>query len=339
MVWGVVVLAVTAAIAGTAWRYGRKDLAALAAIGLTCSVFVVVSFASVPIAHTISLSWLVTVLWVVAYLLALIVVWTAIEVVRSHALQRVLPDGLPSLKRSTALGALIAVLLVMGVVGVWGLPAQASVNAEESAQVSSLVHTVVHEIRPGKVTIRFWPTPYVDLLGPESVMDFQYGQAMLWQLTVAGFEPLLQPYFTDMSGLTYRQDPSSPTVNVIMTDHGDYADIQTVVIGTYHPPPIPLHTQILIPRAGATIRGVKAFDASATSLPRPVTRVQFVVTGGLLTDHVVGTAVPTLIGWIAKWDTATVLNGPYTVQRVATEAGGTQATSPPIAVTVDNGAT
>lgn len=234
MVWGVVVLAVTGAIASTAWRYGRKDLAVLATIGLTCSVFVVVSFSSVPSADAIPLGWLVIMLWVVAYLLALIVVWAVVEVVRSHALQKVSLKGLPSLKRSTVFGALIAVLVVMGLVGVWRLPSQASVNSEESVQVSNVVQTVARNIQPGAVTIKFWPTP---LFGNSAVNnDFEYGQAILWQLTAAGFEPLLQPYFTELTGITYPRDPSSPTVNLIMTDGGSRSHIQKVVIGTYHPP-------------------------------------------------------------------------------------------------------
>jgi hypothetical protein len=160
----------------------------------------------------------------------------------------------------------------------------------------------------------------------------QYGQAMLWQLTVAGFEPLLQPYFTEMSGITYPRDPSSSTVNVIMTDHGNFAHIQKVVIGTYHPA-IPLHTQTLIPRTGATPKGSKIIVAWAVSSPRPVTGVQFVVTGGSLTDRVVGTAVRTPFGWTAIWDTTTIPNGVYTLQSVATEAGGATAMSRPIDMT------
>jgi hypothetical protein len=336
--WGVVVLAVTAAIASTAWRYGRRDLAVLATIGLTCSVFVVVSFAAVPSAHTGSLLWLVTMLWVVADLLALIVVWAVIEVVRSHALQKVSLKGLPSLKRSTVFGALIAALLVMGLVGVWRLPSQASVNSEESAQVSNVVQTVARNIQPGAVTIKFWPTPYLYFLNSASYMDFEYGQAILWQLTAAGFEPLLQPYFTELSGITYPRDPSSPTVNVIMTEGGSRSHIQKVVIGTYHPPPVPLHIQIATPRTGATLRGSKILDALPAGGTH-VTGVQFVVTGRSLTDHVVGTAIRTRIGWLATWDTTTIPNGAYTLQSVATETGGTTAMSSPIDVTVDNGAT
>ena len=337
VVWGVVVLVVTGAIASTAWRFGRKDLAALATIGLTCSVFVVVSFASVPSAHTIPLGWLSIMLWVVAYLLALIVVWAVVEVFRSHALQNVSLKGLPSLKRAALFGAFIAVLLVMGLAGVWRLPSQASVNSEESVQVSNVVQTVARNIQRGAVTIKFWPAPAFYFGNSAVNNDFEYGQAILWQLTAAGFEPLLQPYFTELTGITYPRDPSSPTVNLIMTYDGSRSHIQKVVIGTYHPPATPLQTRVVIPKTGAILRGSSFLGALSTGGTH-VTGVQFVVTGGSLTDHVVGTATRNPYGWLARWDTTTAPNGAYTLQSVATETGGTTAMSPPIDVTVDNGA-
>ena len=49
--------------------------------------------------------------------------------------------------------------------------------------------------------------------------------------------------------------------------------------------------------------------------------------------------VATIYGWIAFWNTTPVANGPYTLQSVATETGGTTAMSPPIDVTVANGET
>jgi hypothetical protein len=51
---------------------------------------------------------------------------------------------------------------------------------------------------------------------------------------------------------------------------------------------------------------------------------------------VVGTATPTFYGWVAEWNTTGVPNGTYTLQSVATETGGTTATSPAITVTVAN---
>jgi hypothetical protein len=64
--------------------------------------------------------------------------------------------------------------------------------------------------------------------------------------------------------------------------------------------------------------------------------VQFVVSGGTLPNQVVGTAVLTLYGWIAEWNTTMVTNGTYTLQSVATEVGGTTATSPSTTITVQN---
>ena len=100
---------------------------------------------------------------------------------------------------------------------------------------------------------------------------------------------------------------------------------------------LPLHTQVLVPPSGGTLSGSTAIlDASAGGTS-DVTGVQFVVTGGDLSDQVVGTATLTVDGWIAAWNTTTVANGAYTLQSVATEVGGTTATSPEIPVTVSNG--
>ena len=96
-----------------------------------------------------------------------------------------------------------------------------------------------------------------------------------------------------------------------------------------------LHTEVLVPSNGATLSGSALLDASAAGTA-DVTGVQFVVTGGTLTDHLAGTAALTLYGWIADWDTTGVPNGSYTLQSVATEVGGTMATSTGIAVTVNN---
>jgi alpha-tubulin suppressor-like RCC1 family protein len=99
---------------------------------------------------------------------------------------------------------------------------------------------------------------------------------------------------------------------------------------------LPLHTEVLVPSDGATLSGTSAvLDASATGTS-DVTSVQFVVSNSAVTDQVVATAVLTLYGWIAFWQTTAVPNGTYTLQSVATEVGGTMATSPGITVTVQN---
>ena len=94
----------------------------------------------------------------------------------------------------------------------------------------------------------------------------------------------------------------------------------------------PLATSVLVPSTGATLHAGSVLDAGTTGTP-PATRVTFELSGGALTGTVVGTATPTIYGWIASMDTTEVPAGTYTLQSVATDATGT-ATSPGITVTV-----
>jgi hypothetical protein len=102
-----------------------------------------------------------------------------------------------------------------------------------------------------------------------------------------------------------------------------------------------LHTQVLVPSAAATVGGNVILDASAEGTAR-VTGVTFTATQGS-TVETVGTATPTLYGWIAQWDAGASAgsppspsypNGTWSIQSVATEVGGTTATSSPILITL-----
>jgi hypothetical protein len=141
-----------------------------------------------------------------------------------------------------------------------------------------------------------------------------YGYIGGWDATdVANGTYTLQSVATDTSGVSTTSAPITVTVD--------------------NPP---LQTTVLVPSNGATLSGSAAvLDASATGMS-DVTQVQFVATGGSLSNQVVGTATLTLFGWIALWNTAGVPNGTYTLDSVATEVGGTTATSPPVTVTVQN---
>jgi hypothetical protein len=99
---------------------------------------------------------------------------------------------------------------------------------------------------------------------------------------------------------------------------------------------LPLHTTVLVPSDGATVSGSAAVLDAVASGTSDVTSVQFVVNGGSVSNDVVGTATPTIYGWIVLWNTTTVPNGTYTLQSVATEVGGTTATSVPLTMTVNN---
>jgi hypothetical protein len=97
----------------------------------------------------------------------------------------------------------------------------------------------------------------------------------------------------------------------------------------------PIQTAVVLPANGATVSGSTWLDASAQG-PSDTTGVQYVLSGGSLSNQVIATATATLYGWLAYWNTASVPNGTYTLQSVATEVGGSTATSPGITVTVAN---
>lgn len=96
----------------------------------------------------------------------------------------------------------------------------------------------------------------------------------------------------------------------------------------------PPTTSVLVPSNGATVKGTQVtLDASAAS---GVSKVQFELTGGSLTDSVIATAVPTIYGWLAAWNSQSVPDGAYTLQSVASYPGGVTGASPGISVTVGN---
>jgi Bacterial Ig domain len=92
-------------------------------------------------------------------------------------------------------------------------------------------------------------------------------------------------------------------------------------------------TTVVLPSNGATLSGSQYFDATASP---GVAKVQYELSGGSLSDSVIATATPTIYGWLAAWNTTTVPNGSYTLQSVASYAGGVSGTSAGVAITVTN---
>jgi hypothetical protein len=92
-------------------------------------------------------------------------------------------------------------------------------------------------------------------------------------------------------------------------------------------------TFVTIPSNNATVSATSQLvDAWASN---GVTKVQYEITGGTLTDSVIATGTPTIYGWLAAWNTTTVANGTYNLQSVAT-SNGVSGTSAPITITVNN---
>jgi hypothetical protein len=67
-----------------------------------------------------------------------------------------------------------------------------------------------------------------------------------------------------------------------------------------------------------------------------ITKVQFVLTGGSYNKTVIGTATPTLYGWVFVGNSTLVHNGKYILQSLATDAAGNTAFSTGVSITVNN---
>ena len=99
----------------------------------------------------------------------------------------------------------------------------------------------------------------------------------------------------------------------------------------------PPTTSVLIPANGATLSGTAAtLDASASN----ATSVGFLLFGGSYgySGKVIGTATPTIYGWLYSWDTTTVPNTSYVLLSEAFN-GTSSAFSAGVSITVNNNPT
>lgn len=94
-------------------------------------------------------------------------------------------------------------------------------------------------------------------------------------------------------------------------------------------------TSVALPANGATLKGAQYLDAAASA---GVTQVQYEISGGPdgYVDQVISASTPTYYGWIGAWNTVGVPDGTYTLNSVASYAGGVTGSSPPITITVAN---
>jgi uncharacterized protein YjbI with pentapeptide repeats len=118
----------------------------------------------------------------------------------------------------------------------------------------------------------------------------------------------------------------------VATDADGNTDTSTPISITVDNP----MTSVLIPSAGAAVSGTSSvLNASASSAPG-ISSVVFELSGGTLSNQVIAKGTATYYGWLAEWNTTTVANGSYTLQSVATDNDGAQATSSPVSITVNN---
>jgi uncharacterized protein YjbI with pentapeptide repeats len=136
---------------------------------------------------------------------------------------------------------------------------------------------------------------------------------------------------TPPSGSTFALFSSTVTCPVFDATLGE-------ATGTFQVDVVPTtqyFNRVLLPSAGSALSGSQWLDAAAGDGPG-VTKVVFELTGRILSNQVIATATPTLVGWLAAWNTATLANGNYSLVSVATDADNDIDMSAPVSISVDN---
>jgi hypothetical protein len=182
-------------------------------------------------------------------------------------------------------------------------PNNATVSGKQvlDATASPGVTSVQYEVSGGSLTGQIVATGTPTL----------YGWLATWDTTnVPNGTYTIQSVAAYLSGLTGTSSVVTVTVN--------------------NAPPT---TSVILPSTGTTLTNFVWLDASAS---KGVTNVVYSLTGGSLNDVVIATATATAYGWLAAWNTASVPDGTYTLQSVASYAGGVTGTSVPVSITVGN---
>jgi hypothetical protein len=93
-------------------------------------------------------------------------------------------------------------------------------------------------------------------------------------------------------------------------------------------------TSFIAPSNGQTVSGVIGLDALPVA--GNVKAVQFVANGGSLHNALISSAVKTLTGFAARWNTASVPNGTYEIVSVGYNTSGKSSRSASVTVHVSN---
>ncbi len=163
---------------------------------------------------------------------------------------------------------------------------------------------------------------------PQPVATCGAPSEYLMDLDVITYGTIENNNFSGMQGVVLPQ--SYPTYITDVTECDNKYGANAAQLDAPCAPPT---TTVVLPANNARLSGTQYLDASASS---GASGVVYELSGGGLSDDVVATGSENLYGWPAKWNTAAVPDGTYTLQSVASYAGGVTGTSPPVTVTVDN---
>ena len=224
-------------------------------------------------------------------------------------------------------------------------PAMGSCTAVGQTSASTLGGAII--IGQAPVTSMLIPSNGTALRGTSAVLDASASAAAgvatvqfvltggpYIQSVIGTAVPTLYGYIFEWN--TLGVPGGTYTLQSLVTDEaGNTAYSPGITITVDNTPPT---TAVLIPSNGAAVSGTSAvLDATASaSYGVDIAEVQFVLTGGAFNRSVIGTAIPTLYGYLDDWNTTSVPGGTYTLQSLATDAAGNTAYSPGVTITVDN---
>jgi acetyl esterase len=169
-----------------------------------------------------------------------------------------------------------------------------------------------------------------------SAVQFEISGGALSDQVIATATPTIYGWLaqwdtTSVPNGTYALQSVSTYQGGVVAKGGVGATSPAISVTVANEPP---STSVLIPGAGTTLSGSSSvLDASASA---NATGVKYELSGGALSDQVIATATPTIYGWLAQWDTTSVPNGTYTLQSVASYAGGISGESPGVSIAVTN---
>jgi hypothetical protein len=217
---GALVIIGLSAVAVIAWRTRRKDLSALAGVGLVTSLGVVTAISGTPRAHVGSLTYLDPELWVIGTLIWIVAAWCVVELI--GALIRHIGGGRWSgRKHQKVLGtigmALASLVLVLVTVRALAQTLSSSnVDADQVTQMNKAVRVIENGVPPGPVVLRFNDPPgHVGVLGASSDA-INIGSGIAWQLTAHGWEPSTPSYFPPLAAANAAVHRSDPVATVFM---------------------------------------------------------------------------------------------------------------------------
>lgn len=218
---GALVIIGLLAIAVVAWRTRRRDLSALAAVGLVGSLGVLVAISGSPKLHIGNLTYLTPELWVLGILIWIVVGWSVVELARALIRWRTAGGPRSIRVRQWNAGTVGVVLVSLALVpvatlGLIQISSNSEVDTNQVAQMKKGVRAIEGRVPAGPVVLRFSEasTHTGVLLASSDVINI--GSGIAWQLTADGWEPITPSWFPPLAAPNAGVQRSDPVATVVM---------------------------------------------------------------------------------------------------------------------------